>query len=78
LQVVRDDNDGQLRFQLEQQLLDFLRRDRVERGAGLVEQQDLRFVGERSSDAESLLLARSDSARPGAGGPSLRPRARRA
>ena len=39
-----------------QQLLDLLRRDRVERASRLVEQEHFGLVGERARDAEPLLL----------------------
>src|SRR6476661_6317677 len=54
LQVVRDDDDGQLALQLVDELLDLLRRDRVERRRWFVEQQDLGIVGECAGDAEAL------------------------
>ena len=57
LHVVRDDDDRVVLLELEDQLLDLLRGDRVERGAGLVHQQHLGLVGQRARDAEPLLLA---------------------
>ena len=57
LHVVRDDDDRVVLLQLEDQLLDLLGRDRVERGARLVHQQHLGLVAERAGDAEPLLLA---------------------
>jgi hypothetical protein len=43
-------------LELDHQLLDAARRDRVERGAGLVHQQDVRLGGDGAGDAEALLL----------------------
>ena len=63
LQVVRDDDDRQLLLQLVDQLLDLLRRDRVERAGRLVEQQHLRLVGERARDAKALLLPAGETER---------------
>src|SRR5450759_4065922 len=57
LQIVRDDDDRELALQLIDELLDFLCRDRVERRGRLVEEEDLRVVGQRTCDAEPLLLA---------------------
>src|SRR5882672_2252563 len=56
LKVVCDDDDRELALQLVDELLDFLCRDGVERRGRLVEQQDLRIVGERTRNAEPLLL----------------------
>ena len=56
LQVVRDDHDRHVLAQLHDQLLDLLGRLRVERRAGLVEQQHLRLRHQRPRDAEPLLL----------------------
>ncbi len=57
LQVVGDDHDGDVVAQLHDQVLDHLGRLRVERRAGLVEQQHLGLGGEGPGDAEPLLLA---------------------
>src|SRR3954447_576272 len=57
LQVVGDDDDGDVVAQLDDQVLDHLRRFRVERRAGLVEEQDLGLGRQRPGDAEPLLLA---------------------
>ena len=54
---MRDDDDRVVLLQLDDQLLDLLRGDRVERRAGLVHQQHLGLVGQRARDAEPLLLA---------------------
>ena len=51
-----DDDDRQLSFELEDQLLDLLRRDRVEGARRFVEEQHLRVVRQRPGDAEALLL----------------------
>ena len=90
LEVVGDDHDRHLRAQLHDLLLDHRGRDRVERRAGLVEQQDLRPHRERAGDAEPLLLAAGERQRgmvevvldlfpePGAAGARRRRRARAA
>jgi hypothetical protein len=56
LKVVRHDDDRQLLFQLVDELLDFLSGARIECASRLVEQQNLRLVGERPRDAYALLL----------------------
>src|SRR5438270_1738056 len=61
LHVVSDDDDGVLLFQLPDQLFDFGGRDRVERGARLVHQNDLRFDREGTRDAKPLLLTAGKS-----------------
>src|SRR5438874_927304 len=61
LHVVRDDDDGQVALELEDQLLDTGGRDRIERGARLVHQEDFRLDRQRASDAEALLLAARQS-----------------
>src|SRR3954462_11292578 len=63
LHVVGDDDDRVVLLELEDELIDRQRRDRVERGRGLVHQQDLRPDGVRAGDAEALLLA-AGQARP--------------
>src|SRR3990172_2908282 len=57
LHVVRDDDDGIARLELEHQLLDLRGGDGVQRRAGLVHEQHIRLDGERARDTESLLLA---------------------
>src|ERR1044071_5089096 len=57
LQVVGDDDDRELALQLEEQLLDLLRRDGIEGADRLVEQQHFRIVGERPSNTQTLLLS---------------------
>ena len=52
-----------LRLQVLHQLLDLGRGDRVERRAGLVEQDHLRLDGDRAGDAEALLLAAGQAER---------------
>src|SRR2546426_490862 len=64
LHVVRHDENRVALFQLDQQLLDALCGARVERRAGLVQQEDLRLVGERARDAQPLLLPARET-RPG-------------
>src|SRR5438270_2908096 len=61
LHVVSDDDDGVLLFQLPDQLFDFGGRDRVERGARLVHQNDLRLDREGARDAKPLLLTSGKS-----------------
>src|SRR6185437_13261636 len=56
LHVVRDDGNAIVGFELGDELLDALRRDRVERGGGLVEQQDLGLDRDGAGNAEALLL----------------------
>ena len=57
LEVVGDDNDGVALLELEQGLLDLGGRDRIEGRGRLVEQQNVRLVGEGARDAQPLLLA---------------------
>src|SRR5690349_6964925 len=57
LHVVRHERDAVVGFELGDELLDALRRDGIERGGGLVEQQYLRLHGDGAGDAEPLLLA---------------------
>src|SRR6266478_2083309 len=61
LHVVRDDDDGQVALELEDQLLDARGGDRIERGARLVHQEHFRLHGQRAGDAEALLLAPRES-----------------
>ncbi|OEI67459.1 Uncharacterized protein Cus16_2894 [Curtobacterium sp. ER1/6] len=56
LHVVRDDDDREVLLELLDQVLDGERRDRVERGARLVHEQDVRLHRDRAGDAETLLL----------------------
>src|SRR5215207_3152074 len=57
LHVVGDDDDRVVLLELEHQILDPPSGDRVEGRAGLVHQQDVGGGGERTRDAEALLLA---------------------
>src|SRR5262245_42022266 len=57
LHVMGNDGNGVVAFQDVDQFLDLGGRDRVERRARLVEENDLRPDGDGSSDAKSLLLA---------------------
>src|SRR5579875_2335797 len=57
LHIVRYDHNAIVRLEVGNQLLDALRRDRVERGSRLVEQQYLRLDGDGAGDAQALLLA---------------------
>src|SRR5215470_6690213 len=61
LHVVGDDGDAVVGFELVDQLLDLLRRDRVQRRAGLVEQDHLRLYRDGAGDAEPLLLAAGEA-----------------
>jgi hypothetical protein len=63
LEVVGDDHDRHLLTQLDDQILDHGGRARIERRAGLVEQQDLRLRGQRARDAQTLLLASGETQR---------------
>ncbi len=56
LHRVGDDDDGVVRPQLVDQLLDHRRRDRVERGGRLVHQEHVGPCGDRPRDAQPLLL----------------------
>src|ERR1041384_4868020 len=64
LHVVSDNDDRVLLLQLADQLLNFCRRDRVERGTGLVHEHDLRLDGEGAGDAQALLLSARKAGRP--------------
>src|SRR5262245_24237470 len=64
LHRVGDDDDGVVLAQLVDQLLDARGRDRVERRARLVHQDDFRRDRDRARDAQALLLA---AGKPGAG-----------
>src|SRR6266404_7396388 len=57
LHVVGDDDDAVISLQFADQLLDTLRRDRIERRGRLVEEQDFRFNRDRAGYAQTLLLA---------------------
>jgi len=57
LHVVRDDQDRVGALEFLDQVLDAPGGDRIERGAGLVEQQHLGFRRDRPGDAQALLLA---------------------
>src|SRR4051812_17260861 len=56
LHVVGHDDDRELVLQLEDEILDRTGRDRVERRTGLVHQDHLRLDGDRTRDAQTLLL----------------------
>ena len=62
-EVVRDDDERQLRAELEDQLLDPGRRVRVERRARLVHQHHVGSDREHARDAEALLLAAGEAKR---------------
>src|SRR6185295_85800 len=57
LKVVCYDDDGQLPFQLVQELFDFLRGAGIERAGRLVEEKDLGLIRQSSGDADPLLLS---------------------
>src|SRR5579863_2427570 len=57
LHVVGDNYDGIPLFELEDQLFNFSRRNRIERRTGLVHQQNLRLNCQRAGNAQPLLLA---------------------
>src|SRR3954467_12089813 len=56
LQVVSDNDDCEFAFQLVDELLDFLRRARVESTRWFVEEKYLRLIRERACNAHTLLL----------------------
>src|SRR5712691_1391847 len=56
LHVVRDDHDRVVALQVVEELLDARGRDRVEGGGRLVHQDHVRLDGERTRDAQALLL----------------------
>src|SRR5208283_991511 len=57
LHVVSDNHDGGDVFDLEEEFLDLQRSDGVQRGAGFVQQKNLRLDREGARDTEALLLA---------------------
>src|SRR5437016_3242991 len=57
LHIVSDDGDRADVFQLHEQLFNFCGADGIERGAGLVEEQNFRLDGKSAGDAQTLLLA---------------------
>src|SRR6202453_1573856 len=65
LQVMGDYHDTVLFAQRLQGLLDLQRRDGVERGGGLVEQQHFRLHGDGPGDAKPLLLSARQAAAVG-------------
>jgi hypothetical protein len=65
LQIVGDDCDGVLLFQLGHQLFDPARRYRIERRARLVHQQHRRLGGDGARDAQPLLLSAGERKRAG-------------
>jgi hypothetical protein len=56
LHIVGDDDDGEIALQFLDQLLDFQRRNRVERAGRLIEQDDLGFYRDGAGNAQALLL----------------------
>src|SRR5262249_49074257 len=63
LHVVGHDDDGEIFLEVEDELLDLRRGDRVERGARLVHEQNLGLDSDCPRDAEALLLP-AGQARP--------------
>ena len=63
LHVVGDDDDRVVDLQIPDQLFDLRRGDRIEGRRRLVHQQNLRIDGERSGDADALLLAAGEGQR---------------
>ena len=63
LHVVGHDDDRVVGLELIDQLLDALRRDRIERRRRLVHQQDVGLDGQRARDAQPLLLAAGERER---------------
>src|SRR3954470_5324137 len=57
LHVVGDDHDRVALLEVLDQVLDLQRRDRVQRRARLVHEDDVGLDGDRARDAEALLLA---------------------
>src|ERR1041385_1493392 len=55
LHVVRDDDDREILFQLENQFLDPARRDRIERRSRFVHENNLRLDRDCARDAQTLL-----------------------
>jgi hypothetical protein len=53
---VRDDHDGNRLTELVNELFDSLRAERIERGGGLVEEQDTRLCRERAAGAIVVLM----------------------
>src|SRR5689334_676865 len=66
LQIVRHDDDGQLPFELVQELFDSLGRAGIESASRLVEQKHFRLIRQRASDANTLLLTTRQSERAAA------------
>src|SRR3982751_815598 len=65
LHVVGDDHDRETLLELVDKLFDLRRRNRVERRGRLVEQDDLGLHGQRSGNAQPLLLATRERKRAG-------------
>jgi len=63
LHVVRDDHERVAVLQLRHQLLDLRRRDRIERGAGLVQEDHLGLDRDGARDAQTLLLPAGEAER---------------
>ena len=61
LHVVRDQHDRVVALDLEDELLDLRRADRVDGGARLVHEQHLGLGGDGARDAQTLLLAAAES-----------------
>lgn len=61
LHIMSDDHHGVLVLQFRDQFLDAARRDRVQRGARLVQQQHFGADGDAARDAQALLLAAGEA-----------------
>src|SRR5690606_24837288 len=56
LHIMRHDHDRVVLYEFPHQVLDFQRRDRIERRTRLIHQDDVRFVRNRTCDTQALLL----------------------
>ena len=54
---MRDDDNGALLLQTNQKILDFGGGDRIERGAGLIEEENFRIHRKGAGNTQTLLLA---------------------
>src|SRR5829696_3340939 len=54
LHIMRDDHDGEILLQVENQFLDLGGRNRVERGGRFIHQNNLRSDGDGARDAKTL------------------------
>ena len=63
LHAVGDDHDREVFFQLEDEVFDSRGRDRIQRRARLIHQEDFRFIDDGPRDAQPLLLAAGQTKR---------------